>query len=802
LDVIINSIYGKIADFILHNHEKRGNMPALTEEDIKLRYVTPAIEKAGWSKEQIFMEYFFTDGQVMVRGNTVKRGKRKKVDYLLTHTNGQIPLAIVEAKDASFTVGAGMQQALDYARILNIPFAYSTNGSGFLEHDFFTGSETILNNDQFPTETELWSRYLDAKGLSADQEKVITEPDHFDPFSKRKPRYYQRVAIDKTIEAISKGQKRILLVMATGTGKTFTAFQIIWKLLKTKSVKRVLYLADRNILIDQTMQQDFRPFERIMTKVQDRQLDSSYEIYMSLYQQLAGDEGNEPFRAFKPEFFDLIIVDECHRGSAREESLWRKVLDYFDKAIHIGMTATPKETKEVSNITYFGDPVYTYSLKNGIDDGFLAPYKVVRISLDKDVDGWRPYKGQTDDYGNLIDDREYNASDFDKNLVIDDRTKTVANRITKWLKTNDRFSKTIIFCVDIEHAERMRQAMINENKDLVVQNSKYIMRITGDNPEGKDQLDYFIDANEQYPAIVTTSKLMSTGVDVKTCKLIVLENNINSMTEFKQIIGRGTRLYPEFGKEYFTIMDFRNSCRLFADPDFDGDPVVVIDAGDGGDDWNPNDNTESDITGEEIPNSQVEFVPPTDQYHPEKFWVSGVDVEIINERVQYYDKDGKLITESLTDYSKRNILNEYATLDEFLQAWGAVEKKQAIIDVLKDRGVLLDALKEKSGKDLDDFDLILHIAFDKKPLSKKERVDHVKKNDYLNSYSKLCQEVLSALLDKYMNEGVGEIEDTRILDNAPFDRFGSPRKIAKLFGGREGYIQAVQKLEQAIYAAV
>lgn len=778
-------------------------MPTLTEEDIKLRLITPAIENAGWKKEQIFMEYFFTDGQMKIRGNKVKRDTRKKADYILTHSDGQLPLAIVEAKDASSAVGFGMQQALEYASILNVPFAYSSNGKGFLEHDFLTGSEVELDISLFPTENELWSRYLSAKDLNAEQEKIITEPDYFDVFLPKKPRYYQRVAINKTLEAISKGQNRLLLVMATGTGKTYTAFQIIWKLLKTKTVKRVLYLADRNILIDQTMQQDFSPFEKIMTKVQDRLLDSSYEVYMSLYQQLAGDNGNEPFRTFQPNFFDLIIVDECHRGSAKEESQWRRILDYFTPAIHIGMTATPKETKEVSNITYFGDAVYTYSLKKGIDDGFLAPYKVVRISLDKDLEGWRPYKGQLDVNGNVIDDREYNSSDFDRNLIIDDRTQTVANRITKWLKSNGRYSKTIIFCVDIDHAERMRQAMINENKDLVALNSKYIMRITGDNPEGKAQLDYFIDANEIYPTIVTTSKLMTTGVDVKTCKLIVLDNNINSMTEFKQIIGRGTRLYPEYGKEYFTIMDFRNACRLFADPEFDGDPVVIIDAGDGGEGWDPKDPGASEMPEEpsssEIP---IGFIPPIIDDRPGKYRVRGVPVNIINERVQYYDKDGKLITESLKDYSRRNILNDYATLNEFLTAWTASEKKQAIIEELQDHGVLLDALKEKSGKDLDDFDLILHIAYDKKPLTKQERVDHVKKEDYLNNYSEICREVLSALLDKYMNEGIGELEDTRILDNAPFDHIGSPKKIAKLFGGRDGYIQAVQQLERAIYAAV
>ncbi|NLI93013.1 MAG: DEAD/DEAH box helicase family protein, partial [Peptococcaceae bacterium] len=742
---------------------------------------------------------------VLVRGNTVKRGKRKKADYLLTHKYGQIPLAIVEAKDADHPVGAGLQQAMGYAQILNIPFAYSSNGSGFIEHDFFSGAETELPLDKFPSEEELWNRYLKGKGLDAAQEKIVTEPDYFDAFSHKKPRYYQRIAIDKTIEAVAKGQDRILLVMATGTGKTYTAFQIIWKLLKTETVKRVLYLADRNILIDQTMQQDFKPFKKIMTKIQDKTLDSSYEIYMSLYHQLAGDNGNEPFRQFQPEFFDLIIVDECHRGSAKEESQWRRILEYFNTAIQIGMTATPKETREVSNISYFGEPVYTYSLKQGIDDGFLAPYKVIRIGLDRDLEGWRPYKGQVDIYGNVIEDREYNSTDYDRKLIIDERTQAVANRITKWLIANGRYSKTIVFCVDVDHAERMRQALINENKDLVAENPKYIMRITGDNQEGKAQLDYFIDVNEKYPTVVTTSKLMTTGVDCKTCKLIVLDNNINSMTEFKQIIGRGTRLYPDYGKEYFTIMDFRDVCRLFADPAFDGDPVVIIDGGDGGEGWDPTepDQPETPDNPDEpvYPGDPPIFEPPGVAETPAKYRVRGVSVRILNERVQYYDKDGKLITESIKDYSKRNILEEYATLDEFLRAWNSADKKQAIVEELQERGVLLDALKEEAGKDFDDFDLILHVAYDKKPLTKSERVNHVKKQGYLYKYSEVCREVLSALLDKYMNEGIRELEDTRILDNAPFDRIGSPKKIAQLFGGKEGYIQAVRELERAIYEA-
>lgn len=778
-------------------------MKKLTEEDIKNRYITPAIESSGWNKEQIFMEYFFTNGQVIVRGDQVKRGKQKKADYLLTRKDNNHPLAIVEAKSAEYFVGAGMQQAISYAETLDIPFAYSSNGSGFIEHDFFTGIETELSLEQFPTEEELWKRYLLGKNIhDTKQEKIIEEPDYFDPYTQKKARYYQRIAIDRTVEAIAKGQKRLLLVMATGTGKTFTAFQIIRKLLKTGTVKRVLYLADRNILIDQTMQQDFKPFEKIMTKIKAKNLDSSYEVYMSLYHQLAGDEGKEPFRDFQPGFFDLIVVDECHRGSAKEESQWRKILEYFSSAIHIGMTATPKETKEVSTITYFGDPIYTYSLKQGIEDGFLAPYKVIRIGLDKDLEGWRPYKGQLDEDGNVIEDREYNISDFDRTLIIDERTQAVANRITKWLKANDRFSKTIVFCVDIEHAERMRQALVNENSDLVAENPKYVMRITGDNPEGKAQLDYFIDVNEQYPTLVTTSRLMTTGVDVKTCKLIVLDKDMNSMTEFKQAIGRGTRLYPEYGKEFFTIMDFRNVSRLFADPDFDGEPVVIIDAGEGGDSWNPDNSSDpSNIDDWEETEFIYEPGEPTRVSSSNKIRVSGVDVTILNERVQYCDINGKLITESITDFSKRNILEEYATLDDFLNAWTNTEKKRAIIEELEDRGVLLEALKKESEKDLDDFDLILHIAYDKKPLTKRERVEQVKKRGYLYKYSDICQEVLSALLEKYMDWGINELEDTRILDNAPFDRLGSPKKIVDMFGGKEKYLEAVKELEKAIYEA-
>lgn len=768
----------------------------MTEEDIKLQFITPAIESAGWDKlKQIKMEYNFTDGRVIVRGNITARGKRKRTDYLLYY-KPNLPLAIVEAKDNRHSIGAGMQQGIEYAECLDVPFVYSSNGDGFLEHDMLCGKEREIKLEEFPSPEELWRRYKGDTSMTSDQETLITEPYYFQPGDKT-PRYYQRIAINRTIDAIARGQNRILLVMATGTGKTYTAFQIIHRLWKSGRKKKILFLADRNILVDQTMQQDFKPFSKVMTKIEGKKLDSSYELYLSLYQQLAGDENEEPFRAFKPDFFDLIVIDECHRGSAKEDSRWRRILEYFSSATQIGMTATPKETKEVSNISYFGEPIYTYSLKQGIDDGFLAPYKVLRVGLDRDLEGWRPTAGQHDIYGFEIDDREYNIKDFDKNLIIDERTIAVAKRITKFLKDTDRFAKTIVFCVDIDHAERMRQALVNENADLVAENSKYVMRITGDNAEGKAQLDYFIAEDSPYPVIVTTSKLMTTGVDCKTCKLIVLDNNINSMTEFKQIIGRGTRLKPDYGKEYFTIMDFRNACRLFADPEFDGDPIVVID--DGGD--NPEvSNDDPPVTDNPPYNGNGGGDEPSEPHH--KFRVRGVEVTILNERVQYYDKDGKLITESVTDYSKKNILGEYATLDSFLRAWNSEEKKQAIIDELQERGVLLEALREASGnKDIDDFDLICHIAYDKAPLTKAERANNVRKRGYLYKYSGLAQEVLSALLDKYMNEGIQDIENIEILSNDPFRQFGTPMKIAKLFGGKDGYKKAIKELQNEIYAA-
>lgn len=783
----------------------------MTEEDVKLQYITPAIESAGWDKKkQIRMEYAFTDGAVIVRGKTVVRGKKKRADYVLYHHHN-FPLAIVEAKDNMHNLGDGMQQGIDYAETLDIPFVYSSNGDGFLEHDMKNGTEREIPLDAFPSPQELWERFSSASGYTPEQKVLITEPYYYRP-GDITPRYYQRIAINRTIEAVARGQDRILLVMATGTGKTYTAFQIIHRLWKSGTKKKILFLADRNILVDQTMAQDFKPFEKVMHKIGENEqrdadgnkiLNSSYEIYLALYQQLAGDENKEPFRSFKPEFFDLIIIDECHRGSAKEDSQWRKILDYFTCATHIGLTATPKETKEVSNISYFGEPIYTYSLKQGIDDGFLAPYKVIRVGLNKDLEGYRPPKGKLDVDGNEIEDREYNSKDFDRNLIIDERTQEVARRVTCFLKDNDRYAKTIVFCVDIEHAERMRQALVNENSDLVAQNSKYIMRITGDNAEGKKQLDNFIDADCKYPTVVTTSKLLTTGVDCKTCKLIVLESPIKSMTEFKQIIGRGTRLKPECGKKYFTIMDFRDACRLFADPAFDGEPIVII-GPDGKPEQGGGNEPDNGVENPPVDPPQTDPLPPEPPPHEpkKKIRINGVDVHILNERVQYYDADGKLTTESLIDYSKKNILGKYATLDEFLQNWNAEDKKQAIIDALQERGVLLDSLREASGKtDLDDFDLICHIAYDKEPLTKAERVNNVRKRGYLYEYSELAQQVLSALLDKYMNEGIRDLSNLAILQNDPFRQFGSPKKIAELFGGKDGYVQAVIKLQNEIYAA-
>jgi type I restriction enzyme R subunit len=786
----------------------------LSEEDIKLRYITPAIQNAGWDNKQIRMEYAFTAGRIILRGNITARGRKKSADYLLSYKNN-FPLAIVEAKDNTQPVGAGLQQAIDYAKALDVPYVYASNGDGFVEQNLITGEAKELKLEEFPSPEALYQRYRIDKGIDEAEEKVMLEPYYYIPNYKT-PRYYQRVAINRAVDAVAKGQNRVLVVSATGTGKTYMTFQMIYRLWKSGLKKKILFLADRNVLIDQTMTGDFKPFSGKMTKVQNRNLDSSYEIYLALYQQLVGDDGEEAYRQFQPNFFDLIVIDECHRGSAKEESAWRKVLDYFTEATHIGCTATPIETKEASSFTYFGEPIYEYSLKQGIDDGFLAPYKVIRIGLDKDLEGYRPEAGKVDKHGYEIEDREYNVKDFDRSIVIDDRTRVVASKISEFLKKTDRFSKTIVFCVDIEHAERMRQALINENKDLYAENDRYIMRITGDNDIGKAQLENFIDEESPYPVIAVTSKLMTTGVDAKMCKLIVLENNINSMTEFKQIIGRGTRLLEDYGKTYFTIMDFRNASRLFADPAFDGKPEVVIDLG--GDD--PVDEPETPTeegeegTGEDTGTDGVkeddgEYVtddtPPFDdegEDKPRKYYVGDVLVKVLSERVQYVDKDGKLITESLIDYTKKNILEQYSRLDDFLRTWTEAERKQAIIDELQDDGVLLEAVRQELGKtELDDFDLICHIAYDKAPLTKKERAENVKKRHYLYKYSDVAKEVIEALLDKYSNDGIKEIEDTKVLQLKEFQKIGSPMKIVKAFGGKEAYLKAVQELENEIYYA-
>ncbi|WP_425292386.1 EcoAI/FtnUII family type I restriction enzme subunit R [Clostridium sporogenes] len=778
------------------------NKKSLSEEDIKMKYITPAIEKSGWDiKTQVRAEYSFTDGRIIVRGNLVARGKRKRADYILSY-KPNMPLAIIEAKDNKKSMGAGMQQGLEYGDILDIPFIYSSNGDGFLEHDNFTGKERELSLDEFPSPNELWERYKMGKGIQAHEEKIVAE-DYFFDMSGKTPRYYQRVAINRTIEAIAKGQDRILLVMATGTGKTYTAFQIIYRLWKSKTKKRILFLADRNILVDQTMANDFKHFGDKMIKVNRKNIDKAHEIYLALYQSMTGSEDwQNVYKEFSPDFFDLIIVDECHRGSAKDNSAWREVLEYFNSATQIGLTATPKETKDISTSNYFGEPVYTYSLKQGIEDGFLAPYKVVRVSLDKDLEGYRPAKGKLDKYGNLIEDRIYNISDFDKNLILEKRTEIVAKKITEFLKKTNRFDKTIVFCVDIDHAERMRQSLINENSDLTKENNKYIMRITGDNDEGKAQLDNFIDPASKYPTIVTTSKLMTTGVDAQTCKLIVLDSNINSITEFKQIIGRGTRIKEEYGKQFFTIMDFRGVTRLFADPEFDGDPVVIYEPEDDDSIVPPDEGEEeSGDFGSGFSGDSGDFdFKDEEEGKRVKYVIDDVDVMIVNERVEYYDKDGKLVTESLKDYTRKNIRNEYADLNEFINRWNNEDKKTAILEELKERGIFLDAIKKEVGKELDDFDLVLHLAFDQKPLTRKERADNVKKRNYFGKYSNVAREVLEALLDKYMNEGISELESMEILKLDPFTKIGTPTKIITAFGGRDTYIQTVRVLEKQIYA--
>ena len=780
----------------------------MTEEDIKLQYITPAIQ-AKWGLDRITMETKITDGRINLKGNIVTREKPKKADYVLYLTKNK-PIAIVEAKDNNHSISYGLQQAITYAKMQDIPFAYSSNGDGFQEHDLLTGFERTLNMDEFPTVDELTARWESeangGKGISANERKIINQP-YYSSQNTYDPRYYQRNAINRTVEAIANGQERLLLVMATGTGKTYTAFQIVYRLLKSGLKKKVLYLADRNILVDQSIQQDFSPLEKVIHKINFAKDDpitiTSHEVYFSLYQQLAGNEENEDeesgeetvarfAKLFNKDFFDLIIVDECHRGSAKKDSNWRKILDYFSSATQIGMTATPKETKYISNIDYFGEPVYTYSLREGIDDGFLAPFKVINITTDIS-DGWRPYKGQLDKFGNVIEDRIYTNSDFDYNIILEDRTYEVAKEITEYLKSTDRMQKTIVFCATEDHAERMRIALNNLNADMVKENPDYVVRITGSDTYGKSKLDYFISVSAPYPVIATTSKLLSTGADCKMTKLIVLDEMIGSMTEFKQIIGRGTRLREKEGKNHFVVMDFRNVTRLFSDPDWDG-PIEIVE----GFDPNHKPTQKPDTPGNG--GDPVSPPPTVDKYVVDE---NGCDVHIIGKRVEVYDTQGKLLRqESITNYTKSNILGKYASLDNFISKWTSEEKKDAIRELLKEQGIDLEQMKAEQGMtDVDDFDFICHVAFNQKPLTRKERANNVKKRDFLSKYSGVAREVLEALLDKYMNTGIYEIEKTEILQLDPFKKFGKPSKIATYFGGKAGYIQAVKALEEELYKA-
>lgn len=773
----------------------------LSEEDIKLRYITPSIIDKGWSVDNITMEtkVKLTDGKINLRGNLVSRGKAKYADYVLYY-NRATPIAIVEAKDASHTVAHGLQQAKEYAQMMDVPFAFSSNGMGYQEYDFLTGKERYFSMDQFPTKEDLYARFISESnggaGLSDNQMKVIDQPfctgqDIFPP------RYYQRNAVNRTVNSVAQGKKRLLLVMATGTGKTYTAFQIVYRLLKAGLVKKVLYLADRNVLVDQSIQQDFKPLDKTIHKVSYQKDkgpgNTAYEVYFALYQQLIGQGGKQQYKElFKPEFFDMVIVDECHRGSAKDDSNWREILDYFDGAIQLGMTATPKETKYQSSITYFDEPIYTYSLKEGIEDGYLAPFKVVNITTNIG-DEWRPTKGQKDINGNLIEDRIYNNTDYDYNIVIEDRIREVAHEITCYLKNTDRMAKTIVFCADEEHADRMRTALVNENSDMCRKNPDYVVRITGSDPYGQSKLDYFISVASKYPVIATTSKLLSTGVDCKMVKLIVLDQRINSMTEFKQIVGRGTRIREKDGKTHFTIMDFRNITRLFADPDWDG--PIEVDESYSKQKPKPYPEYKDDptIIHEPDPKPRPNPKPIVDK--------DGCRVEVINKVVSVYDANGKLLrTESITDYTRKNINDTYVNLDDFINHWNAAEKKAEITDLMRESGIYLQALKiERNMENVDDFDFICHIAYGKKPLTRKERAENVKKRDVFNRYGAEARKVLEALLDKYANDGISQLENRMVLKLDPFRQMGSPANIAKLFGGNKQYFSAVKELENLIY---
>lgn len=805
----------------------------LSERDICTKFITPAIENAGWDLQlQVLEEVSFTAGKIYVRGRLTSRGKAKRADYILYY-KPNIPIAIIEAKDNNHTVGAGMQQALDYAQILDIPCVFSSNGDGFLFHDRTeTTIETSISLDEFPSPEVLWKKYKKYKGVNEPNESRIAAQDYYFDGTDRKPRYYQQIAVNRTVEAVAKDQNRILLVMATGTGKTYTAFQIAYRLWKAGVKKRILFLADRTALIDQTRRGDFKHFRDKMTiikkKVVDdggkerlvsnkkRGIDSSdkaYEIFLGLYQGLTDPNGIEDaYKDFSPSFFDLIIIDECHRGSAKEDSAWRSILTYFSAATHIGLTATPKETNEVSNTEYFGDPIYTYSLKQGIDDGFLAPYRVVRIGLNIDLEGWRPEAGKTDTKGNVIEDRIFNRTDFERNLVIEERTQLVANKITEFLKGYDRFAKTIVFCSDINHAERMRSALANQNADLVSQNYKYVLQMTGDNDEGKRELDNFITPDQRYPVIATTSELMTTGVDAQTCKVIVLDSEIQSMTKFKQIIGRGTRINEEYGKMYFTILDFRNATNLFADKDFDGDPIRVKPVTQETDLGNIINEEEAQTTPiiDEVTGDEIVIEPPqirtpdggTDEERPkrEKVFVNGVDVTVLVSRELYFDQHGKPITISLKDHTREIMKGRFASLDEFLTHWNSAERKEAIFKELQAQGVMVQELLNAVEKEADLFDIICHVAFDQKPLTRKERATNVKKRNYFTKYGEQARKVLEALLDKYADEGIENIESLEVLKVKPIDQLGSTIEIVNgIFGGKTKYLQAIKELEEELY---
>jgi type I restriction enzyme R subunit len=803
---------------------------SLTERDICTKFILPAVKRAGWDEMvQVREEVYFTKGRIIVRGKLVTRGKAKKADFVLYY-KPNIPIALIEAKDNTHAVGHGIQQGLDYAATLDIPFVFSSNGDGFVFHDRTGRSvpiETNLGLDAFPSPADLWARYRAWKGLDAEAEQIVLQ-DYFDDGSGKAPRYYQVNAVNGAIEAIAKGRDRVLLVMATGTGKTYTAFQIIWRLWKAGRKKRILFLADRNVLIDQTMVNDFRPFGAAMAKLstnaktierQDgttvdltlaldrkRRIDTAFEVYLGLYQAITGPEERQKlYREFSAGFFDLIVIDECHRGSAAEDSAWREILTHFSGATQIGLTATPKETEYVSNTDYFGEPVFTYSLKQGISDGFLAPYKVIKVHIDRDVEGYRPELGQLDRDGNEVEDRIYNTKDFDRNIVLDDRTVLTAKKITEFLKeSGDRFQKTIVFCVDEEHAARMRQALVNENADLVAENARYVMRITGSDKEGQDQLGNFIDPESKYPVLVTTSRLLSTGVDAQTCQLIVLDRAVGSMTEFKQIVGRGTRVHEDTKKFFFTLIDFRGATSHFADPDFDGDPVQIYEPGEGDPITPPDDAAQGDDTIPPKPGDDETVVdqpglplPPGGPIR--KIYVDGVGARILAERVEYLDENGKLVTESLRDFTKTALKKRFASLDDFLKRWKSAERKQAIIEELEAEGLALDAVGDELGKNLDPFDLICHVAFDKKPLTRRERAENVRKRDVFTKYGPQARAVLDALLEKYRDEGVLNLDDANVLKVTPFTAMGSVVQLIKAFGGKEGFEKAVHEMQDALY---